>query len=66
MAARAAASASKAQRGAAEEAIARSVADALHLLGALKPVLPLLSAGPAKATADLLFRCRDGPAATIP
>lgn len=40
-AARAAAAASNKQRAAAEEAITRAVADALHLLGALKQLLPL-------------------------
>ncbi|GBF99810.1 hypothetical protein Rsub_12563 [Raphidocelis subcapitata] len=45
-AARAAAAASNKQRSAAEDAIARAVADTLHLLGALKQLLPLV-AGPA-------------------
>jgi hypothetical protein len=44
-AARAAAAASNKQRSAAEDAIARAVSDALHLLGALKQLLPLM-AGP--------------------
>jgi ribosomal RNA-processing protein 12 len=44
-AARAAAAASNKQRSAAEQAITCAVADALHLLGALKQLLPLM-AGP--------------------
>jgi hypothetical protein len=42
-AARAAAAASNKQRSAAEAAIAASVSDALHLLGALRSLLPLVS-----------------------
>jgi ribosomal RNA-processing protein 12 len=49
-AARAAAVASNKGRAAAEDAIAAAVSDALHLLGALKSALPLMSATAAKAS----------------
>lgn len=42
-AARAAAAASNKQRATAEEAITKAVSDVLHLLGALKQLLPLMA-----------------------
>ncbi|KAK9864417.1 hypothetical protein WJX84_009705 [Apatococcus fuscideae] len=53
-AARAAAAASNKKRPAAEAAITKAVQDTLHLLGALKTVLPLLS-GPAVRDAVILL-----------
>ncbi len=55
-AARAAAAASNKNRAAAEEAITRAVADALHLMGALKPALPLMSAASTKVRSFRLER----------
>ncbi|GFR52360.1 hypothetical protein Agub_g14918 [Astrephomene gubernaculifera] len=55
-AAQAAASASNKQRAAAEAAITAAVADALHLLGALKGGLPLLATQAAKAATELLLK----------
>lgn len=51
-AAKAAAAASNKQRAAAEEGIAAAVGDVLHLIGALKELLPLMTGGSLKA--DLL------------
>lgn len=48
LAAHAAAAVSNKHRAAAEEAITRAVADALHLLGALKQLLPLMAGEPAR------------------
>ncbi|EFJ51860.1 hypothetical protein VOLCADRAFT_87463 [Volvox carteri f. nagariensis] len=55
-AAHAAVAASNKQRAAAEEAITTAVADALHLIGALKGALPLLAPPTAKAVSDLLLK----------
>ncbi|KAG2487102.1 hypothetical protein HYH03_014215 [Edaphochlamys debaryana] len=55
-AAQAAAAASNKQRAAAEEAITTAVSDALHLIGALKAVLPLLAAPAAKSVTELLLK----------
>ncbi|GIL64267.1 hypothetical protein Vafri_18268 [Volvox africanus] len=55
-AAQSAAAASNKQRSAAEEAIAAAVADALHLIGALKGALPLLAPQTAKAVSELLVK----------
>ncbi len=49
-AAHAAAAAPSKKRSAAEEAIAAAVADALHLLGALKAWIPLLAGGSVHCT----------------
>ncbi|KAK9845416.1 hypothetical protein WJX81_006006 [Elliptochloris bilobata] len=53
-AARAAAAASAKRRAEAEGAVAGAVADALHLLGALRQLLPLLAAPAAAAAAELV------------
>ncbi|PSC74246.1 ARM repeat superfamily [Micractinium conductrix] len=55
-AAHAAAAAPSKKRAAAEEAIAAAVADALHLLGALKTWLPVVSGPAAAAACDLLLK----------
>lgn len=55
-AARAAAEASKKRRDEVESAITRAVSDALHLLGALKQVLPLLSETAVISACQLIFR----------
>ncbi|GLI63541.1 hypothetical protein VaNZ11_006530 [Volvox africanus] len=55
-AAQSAAAASNKQRSAAEEAIAAAVADALHMIAALKGALPLLAPQTAKAVSELLVK----------
>ncbi|KAG2424708.1 hypothetical protein HXX76_014284 [Chlamydomonas incerta] len=55
-AAHAAAAASNKQRAAAEAAITAAVADALHLLGALKQALPLLAPAAAKSVTELMLK----------
>ncbi|GLC60588.1 hypothetical protein PLESTB_001631100 [Pleodorina starrii] len=55
-AAHSAAAASNKQRSAAEEAITVAVADALHLIGALKGALPLLAPQTAKSVTELLLK----------
>ncbi|KAJ9506030.1 hypothetical protein QJQ45_002495 [Haematococcus lacustris] len=54
-AARAAAAASNKARNSAEEAIAAAVASALHMIGALKELLPLMAGPAVKAVVDQLF-----------
>ncbi len=55
-AARAAAAASNKQRSAAEDAIAKSVADVLHLMGALKRLLPLMAGAALPGVLDQLLK----------
>ncbi|KIY94702.1 hypothetical protein MNEG_13261 [Monoraphidium neglectum] len=55
-AARAAAAATNKQRSAAEEAITRAVADALHLLGALKQLLPLMAGSTLPGVMDQVLK----------
>jgi len=55
-AARAAAQAPGRRRAEAEEGIARAVADALHLMGALRGLLPLASPAAARGAVQLLLR----------
>ncbi|MEW5303887.1 MAG: hypothetical protein WDW36_006539 [Sanguina aurantia] len=55
-AAKAAAAASNKQRAAAEESIAAAVGDVLHLIGALKDLLPLMTASTLRTVVDLLFQ----------
>jgi hypothetical protein len=56
LAAKTAANATKSQRQSAEEAIMAAVQDCLHFIGALKPIMPVLSEAAALEIAEHLLK----------